>query len=283
MENWLILGILSYLSYAISSSIDKHLMNCKYEPLKTNTIKMFFDGLILLAVGFIFFDLTFTLNFLPWFLALGILYATAGVIYFTVLKLKNVSEAIPLMEALGLFFLFTSSVIVFNESLSPFNLLGVLFIILGIYLMLVKNLFEIPKLDKAFYLILFTVALTTCYSLMVKNILYTIEPIDLAIMMYFSTVTMLFLYQIIFEKRRFPQLVSNIEIRKVFISSFFGAMGTLFLYVALSYGYASLVYSLSGLKSVFIFFIAWLLLKERFSWYKFIGVLIIFLGISFIT
>ena len=44
MELWLLFGILSYFSYSISTSIDKYMMNKKYDIIKTSTFKMFFDG-----------------------------------------------------------------------------------------------------------------------------------------------------------------------------------------------------------------------------------------------
>lgn len=60
MEFWLLLGILSYISYAICTSIDKYLMDTKHDPLITNTVKMFFDGLTVLVLGLLFFNLDFT-------------------------------------------------------------------------------------------------------------------------------------------------------------------------------------------------------------------------------
>lgn len=59
MKLWLLLGLMSYFSFVISTSIDKHLMAKGENPINVNTYKILFNGIILLIIGYLFFDLNF--------------------------------------------------------------------------------------------------------------------------------------------------------------------------------------------------------------------------------
>ena len=277
-------GILSYFSYAISTSIDKYMMNKKYNVIKTSTFKMFFDGIILLIIGLIFFNLNFTYNLFLWSLVLGVIYALAGIIYYNSLKLKDVEEVVPSIQSLTILLIFIGSIIIFKELVNFFNYIGVILILVGVYLVLSKNQLKIPKLDKAIILIVLIIILTTIYSLLVKKLLFHIEPINLAIMMYFSTTIILVFYQLFFKRESLSSLFQfKPNISKIMIAAFFGAIGTFLIYYALSIGNASKVYPLAGLQSVFIFIIASVFLKEKFYWHRLIGTVVVFFGIFLIS
>lgn len=284
MELWLLLAILSYLSFAISTSIDKYFMNNGHNPLHTNTFKMFFDASILLIVGLIFFDLQFTRELALWALLLGAIYAISGVLYFKSLQLKDVEIFVPYAKSSQLLLVFIGSILIFQESASKFSYFGVFMILVGIYMVLSDNGFAIPKLDKGIFLILGVIALSTIYSLLVKGILFNNEPINLAILMYFFCTIFLMIYSIACRaKKHSKRIVFEIRNSKIFVSSFFGAMGTLLLYSALARGDASQVYPVLGLEAVFVFIIASLFLKEKFYWHRLIGTLIVVSGIYFIS
>ncbi len=125
MNLWLILGITSYLSYAISTCIDKYMMKLRYSIIITNMIKAIFNGSILVIIGLIFFQLDFSGNIsLIWFIP-GIIYAYSSVIYYIALRKKDVGQIIPLYQSLGILFIFISSIVVFNEYLDGSDYLGV--------------------------------------------------------------------------------------------------------------------------------------------------------------
>nr|MCK4929879.1 DMT family transporter [Nanoarchaeota archaeon] len=284
MKLWLLLGILSYLSYAISTSIDKYMMNHKYGVFRTNTVKMFFDGVILLIIGLIFFDLNFTPNIILWSLILGVIYALGGIIYFTVLKLKDVGQVIPYFQSSEILLVFVGSLLLFNEFVTIFNYFGVFLILIGVYAVLSETGIKFPKLDKAFFLVLLIVIIDVVYWLLVKKLLFDIKPINLAIMMYFSTTLILFVYQVLFRKQSLSSLISfKPKIPKIALAAFFGAMGTFLIYSALSIGDISKVYPIAGIQSVFIFIIASIFLKEKFYWHRMIGTVIVFAGIFLIS
>jgi len=284
MELWLILGILSYLSYAISTSIDKYMMNHKYGVLRTNTFKMFFDGLILLGLGLLFFRLDFSYNLLLWSLILGVLYALAGITYFFVLKLRDVSEVIPFLQSSEILLIFLGSLLLFNEVANVFNYIGVVLILIGVYAVLSETGLRRPRMNKAFYLILLVVIIDLFFWLLVKKLLYNAQPISLAITMYFSTTLVMIIYQALFNRKSLKALTKiNHELFKIGIAAFFGATGTFLLFSALTLEDASKVYPLAGSQAVFVFLIASLFLKEKFRWHRLIGTLLVFGGIFLIS
>lgn len=284
MELWLLLGILSYLSFAISTTIDKDMMNRHYGALRTNTIKMFLDGVILLAIGFLFFELKFTFNVLLGALLLGGTYALAGVLYFKSLKLKDVATIAPFMISSIILFVFLGSVFLLNETVNAFNYVGVFIVVGGIYLLLSEKSFSIPRPDKGLILAVFVVVLVVFGSLLTKILLFNAEPITLGVLMYFSSALFLLVYHLFLKKDSLwaPGYFKD-GFKRIFVASFFGTLGTGFLFLALSLENASKVYPLGGLQSVFIFAIAILFLKEKFYWHKLLGILIVFAGVFLVS
>ncbi|UCD04227.1 MAG: DMT family transporter [Candidatus Woesearchaeota archaeon] len=282
MELWLILAILAFTSYATSISIDKYLMSHKYGILRTNTLKMFFDGAILLIIGLLFFDLNFSSNVLFWSIPLGIIYSLAGIVYFTALKLKDVEQVIPTWQSLGILLLFIFSIIIFNEFVTLFNYLGVALILVGVYMILSKTGFQMPVLDKGFCIILAVVFLDVTYALLVKYLVSSISPITLAIMMYFVATLVLVVYNFSFNKK-VKIIDSTSKTLKILVAAFFGAMGTLLIYSALSIGNASKIYPISGLQCVFIFIIASIFLKEKFYLHRLAGTIAVVFGIFLVS
>jgi len=284
MELWFIFGILGYLSYAISTSIDEYLMDIKYEIVKTNSFKMLFDGLIIFLIGLMFFKLSFTPKLFLYSLVLGFIYALSGIIYFELLRLRDVEEVIPFLHSSKILIVFIGSLILFSEIAGPLNYLGIFLLLLGIYSVFSENGIKVPKANKTFLLIIVEILIGVIYAFLVKGLLFDIKPIDLAIMMYFSTTLILFSYQFLFKKETLKSIIDfKPKISKIILAAFFGSMGTFLIYSALSLGYASKVYPMAGLESVFLFIIASLFLRKRLCWHRLIGVIIVFAGIYLIS
>ena len=280
MQLWLIFTLLAYIFSSISTSIDKYFMNNKkHDPLTTNTFKMFFDGIILLIIGLIFFKLHFTFNLFLWSFVLGAMYAFSSLMYFIILKKRNAGTVIPFYDSFLVLFVFLGSLIFLGEAVTFFNYIGISLILVGVYLVLSENIFKFPKLDKVVFIILSMVIVGAVYSLLVKKLLFNVEPINLAILMYFSTTFFLAIF-FVFRKNKKP---INIKSSKIFVSAFFGAIALFLIFTALKFGNASKVYPLQGLSSVFVFLIATLFLKEKFVIHKLIGTIIVFLGIYLVT
>jgi len=78
-------------------------------------------------------------------------------------------------------------------------------------------------------------------------------------------------------------LFNKEETTIIFIAAIFGALGTILLFTAIMIGDVSKVYTLSGAQSAFIFIISVLLLNEKYSSKRAIGVLIVFAGIALVS
>jgi drug/metabolite transporter (DMT)-like permease len=280
MELWLTLAILCYASHAISSTIDKTMMNRGNTPLTVNSIKMLYDGIILLIIGAVFFNLRFTVDSVLWALLLGGLYAISGILYFNTLKLKDAAVAIPYLQSATLLLTFLGSVLFLHENPNAFNYAGIVLIFMGVYALFIEKGVRLPKMTRTFFIMAGAIIVMTIYSLLAKNLVDQIEPINLAIMMYFSSALFLFFYIVAFKKHDGTKIFKS---PRLIIAAFFGAMGTFLLYSALQVGEASQVYPIAGLQSVFIFLLASFFLKEKFYWHRLAGVITVVIGIYLIS
>ncbi|HEY0090772.1 MAG TPA: EamA family transporter [Candidatus Lokiarchaeia archaeon] len=284
MELWLIFAISCYLSYAISTIIDKHMMNLRYNIVFVNLIKTFFNGFILLIIGFIFFAVDFTENFtLIWFIP-GIIYAYSSIIYFIALSKKDVGQIIPSYQSIRLLFTFVASAIVFKEHLDGLDYFGVSLILIGSYFVLVEKRIGFFKIDKVSLLILILIPTDIINALIIKSLLYTVKPINLATFMYFSGLIFLIIFFIV-NRKKITYGIQQIKkiCPKILGASFFGALGTLLLFSALFFGNATKVYPLDGLSSVFVFILAIVFLKEKFYLHRLGGTIVAVMGVFLLS
>jgi len=295
MALWLLLGVLAYLSFAISTSIDKLMMNKKYNRLWTNMLKSFFDAIMLLAIGLAFFSMEFTPQITLACVVLGFLYAVAGIFYFRVLGLSDVSKVMPYLQAAQVLLTFFFSLLLFSEPFNILNLAGILLIILGMYAVLSRKGFRAPRLDKAFYYVLIIVALHLGYWLLAKQVLFDAQPISVGLAMYLSGGFFLAVFYLVSKAKAnasasrdaLPAGLKPVhekqKILTVAIAAVFGSMGTFLLFTALKVGFASKVYSLAALQPVFISIIALIFLREKWYLQRIIGTVLVCAGIFLIS
>jgi drug/metabolite transporter (DMT)-like permease len=259
-------------------------MNQRFQILSTNTLKAAFNGTILAIIGVLFFDLFSTTQVTYMMLIPGIIYAVSAVIYYSILKVKEISITMPLYQSLSILFVFISTVIIFQERVTWLNYLGIAGIGLGVYLVVSEQGLQLPRIDKASLLIFLLLPIDVISALVVKTLLFDIKPLPLAISMYLSAACLLFFLQVFSKKHHFPAFTELVpKLPKILCASFFGAMGTFFLFSALILGNASKVYPLAGLTSIFIFLLATFFLKEHFLWHRLLGTILAFAGIYFIS
>lgn len=284
MQLWLIFSLLGYMIGAISGIIDKYMMNLHYHPLTTVLLRTLFNAVFLGSAGFLFLSLNITLSLL--FLAAipAFILAISFVIYLFVLQRKNASEIQPFSQSLDVLFIFLASIILLNEQANPANYIGILVIVIGVYLVVTERITKIPKLDYNILIIIALVPLDVLYALIIKIYLGTTEPITLAVSIYIMAFLMLTI-SALFLRRKLQLKMSSlkIQLRSVFIASLCAAIAIGLLYTALSQAYASKVYPISGISSITAFLLATMFLKEKFLWHRFIGTLIVFLGIYLIS
>ncbi len=284
MELWLIFSIIGYMIGAVAGIMDKYMMNLHYHPVTTVLLRTLFNAVFLGSAGLLFLNLNITPSLL--FLAAipAFILAISFVIYLFVLQRKNASEIQPFSQSMDVLFIFIASVILLNEQASFANYLGILAIVIGVYLVVTEHITKIPKLDYNLLIIVALVPIDVLYALILKIFLATTEPIALAVSIYIMAFLMLTILTLFLRRKlqlKMPSL--KIQLRSVFIASLCAATAIGLLYTALSQAYASKVYPISGISSITAFLLAIMFLKEKFHWHRFIGTLIIFLGIYLIS
>lgn len=281
---WFFLGIMAYLSFAISTSIDKLMMNKSYDPLDTSIYKLFFDGLILLIVGFLAFNQSITVNTILAGSLIGLLYGLSSVLYFKMLTYLDSQVAIPTSQSSSILLVAILAVPLFNESLSVINIIGIFIVIVGVYLVLDGRL-RVPKKREGFRFLFAVVLIGVTHTLLTKQFLTGIKPITLSTILYLSSTGFLTFYKLLKTEQdsSVVKLFNRNEIITIFMAAIFGALGTILLFTSIMIGDVSKVYTLSGAQSAFIFIISVLFLDESASFKRGLGVIIVFLGISIVS
>ena len=278
MKSWLILGILAYLSYAISSSIDKTVMNRDADALSTNTLKCLLDGILLLVLGLVS-GVSFESSILIYSAVLGGLMAFSGVVYFKLLHEMDVDNAVPVRQSASTLLIFALSVLLLSETVSLANAVGGVLASAAIFMVMSDNPLKLPDLNLGVKLLGLSTFLGVSYSLLVKVFVADISVIALSSTMYFFAAGFQGLYHLKF--RSFSELETSLSqnFGRISIAAVFGASGTFLLYSALKIGEASQVYPLTGIQSVFILIFATLFLDEKATKWNILGIFMAFVGI----
>ncbi|MCD4760107.1 DMT family transporter [archaeon] len=277
IQLWFLLSLLSRLSHALSTSLDKYLINQNSDPIKISNLKVFFTGIITLIIGLLFFNLNITLETILWAGILGIFFATTNIVYFLSLRLKDVEEVAPFAHSGIILLIFLSSISLFKEMVTTANYFGVVIILGGVYIILSKKGFKLPKPDKGLFLMSIFIIVGTIYWLLVKTFVTTIEPINLVIVMYFSCSLVLFIFRKSYKKSD-KNIFKKIKKIPLILGALTAGIGTTLIYWAFEVGNASKVAPTAGLQLIFVFIIASLFLKEKFYWNRLIGTIIITIG-----
>lgn len=284
MELWFVLAVLGYAIGAVSNALDKYMMNLRYHPVTTVLLRTLFNGVLLGAAGLIFLNLHITPTLLLLAAIPALLLAVSFVIYLRVLQRKNASEIQPFSQSLDVLFIFLASIVFLQESVTWENYLGILVIVIGTYLVLAEHITKVPHLDRWLLIIAALVPLDIGYALLIKTFLGSTEPISLAVSIYLLAFLMLTAGLLILRQtRQLTTTYTRPRIRTVFTSSLFAATAAGLLYTALSQANASKVYPMAGISSVAVFLLATLFLQEKFHKHRFIGTLIVFLGIYLVS
>ena len=254
-------------------------MNHKNNPVGTNTFKMFFDGLFLLILGFIFYTIEFNLNLILLAFTLAITYSISGIFYFNLVNVENISKSMPVLQSVNTISIFILAILIFDEKAIFFNYIGIFFTILGIYFIMTEK-FNFPKFDVSIKLILWITLINLAYYILLKFFLGSQDSINLAIYMYLFTALILFIYNQIFLNRN--EIYSKLNLKLTFVAAVFGGGGTFLLYSALKLGNASKIYPIMGAEIIVIYIFAVLFLKEKVTLEKMIGVLLSTIGIYLI-
>lgn len=291
IDAWFLFAMVGYLAYAVSTTIDKSLMNHYYNPLLTNAVKMFFDGFLVLigglTIGYFFPSDLFIID-VPsdpdtWIaiFVLAFFYALIGVYYFKAVQLSSISKIIPYMQSSITLVTFLLALVLFHEQVSVLNVIGVVLIIVGIFFVLMRKKFGFPIITKGTVMITISIMANISYLLLAKKLVADITPLTLAILMYLCSSLMIFIY-VHFHKRQEIALAHYFQkdkFKHILLTSLFGATGTASIMFALKLGDASRVYPMAGFNSVAVAIFGMLFFKEKLHFLRILGILYTFLGI----
>jgi len=284
MELWFIFSVIGYMIGAIAGILDKYMMNQRYHPVTTVLLRTLFNGLILGAIGLLFLNLRITLSLLLLAAIPAFLLAVSFVVYLRVLQRRNASEIQPFSQSLDVLFIFLASILLLHEQANLANYAGILVIVIGVYLVLTEHITKVPHLDRNLLIIVALVPIDVVYALLIKIYLGTTKPIALAVSIYLMAFLILTIVSL-FMRRQLQSIKTSLkpQLRTVLVASLCAASAAAFLYTALSQANASKVYPMAGVSSVVVFLLATMFLKEKFYMHRFIGTLIVVLGIYLIS
>jgi uncharacterized membrane protein len=284
MELWLVFAILGYMIGAIAGILDKYMMNQQYHPVITVLLRTLFNAIFLGSAGLLFLSMQITISLLLLATIPALLLVVSFVVYLFVLQKKNASEIQPFSQSLDTLFIFLASIILLHESASLPNYVGILFIVIGVYLVLTEHITKVPRLDRSLLIIVALVPIDIAYALLVKTFLGTAKPIAFAVSIYTMAFLMLMVVSLLLRRKIQPTSASlKPQIRIVLVASLCAATAAAFLYTALSQANASKVYPMAGVSSIMVFLLATTFLREKFHWHRFIGTMIVVLGVYFIS
>jgi uncharacterized membrane protein len=284
MELWFIFAVLGYTIGAISSILDKHMMNRLYHPVTWVLLRTLFNAVFLGTAGLLLIHLQITPSLLLLAALPAFLLVISFVVYLFVLQKKNASEIQPFSQSLDTLFIFLAAVIFLHEPASLPNYIGILVIVIGVYLVLTEHITKVPRLDRQLLIIAALVPIDIVYALLVKTFLGTADPIALAVSIYIMAFLMLLVVSLLLRRYIHTTPASlKPQLRVVLVASLCAATAAAFLYTALSQANASKVYPMAGVSSVAVFLLATVFLKEKFHRHKFIGTLIVVIGIYLIS
>jgi len=284
MEPWFILCLLGYTISAVSSTLDKYMMNQMYHPVTTVLFRTLFNAMFLGTAGLILFHMTLSplelaLAFVP-----AVLLIISYAVYLRVLQRRNATEIQPFSQSMDVLFIFLASILFLHEPAENINYLGLLVIVIGIYLVVTEHITKLPRLDRNLLIIAALVPIDVAYALVVKTYLGSTEPIGLAVSIYLMSAVLIAIITVLWRKKMNITLSGvKPQLRPVLASSLFAATSAAFFYTALAQADASKVYPMAGISCVVVFLLASFFLKEKFRWHRLIGTIIVIAGIYLIS
>jgi len=283
MELWFLFAVLGYTIGAVAGILDKYMMNQQYHPVTTVLLRTLFNAVFLGTAGLLLLQLQITTSLLLLAAIPAFLLAVSFVVYLRVLQRKNASEIQPFSQSLDTLFIFLASIVFLHEPARLENYAGILIIVIGVYLVLTEHITKVPHMDRNLLIIAALVPIDIAYALLIKTFLGTAEPIALAVSIYLMAFLMLTVVSLLLRRQRQPAASLKPHLRIVLPASLCAAAAAAFLYTALSQANASKVYPMAGVSSVAVFLLATVFLKEKFHKHRFIGTLIVVLGIYLIS
>lgn len=258
--SWILFSILAALTWAVVNTIDKYILTKWVEKPIVPVMILGVIGLIAsIVVYFIngFSELSY-INILMAFVA-GVFYILMILFYFKAVKIEEISRVIPLFYLTPLFILILASIFL-GEFFMPVKYLGIILLIIGAFLISTHKITKI-SLGKAFWLMIISCLFLSGNYVITK---YLLKFADFWTIFSWTRIG-IFIALIPVYFISYPDLLSTVNehgkkvVVVISISQILNVIGVLFITIAASYGYITLVNALSSVQPLFVLLFAVLL------------------------
>ncbi|MDP3014846.1 MAG: DMT family transporter [bacterium] len=254
---WILFSILAALTWAIVNTVDKYVLT---KWVRKPIVPVMILGVIgLIASIFVYFIYGFSelsyVNILLAFIS-GIFYILMSLFYFKAVKIEEISRVIPLFYLAPLFILILASIFL-GEVFPPIKYLGIFLLVVGAILISTQKLTKI-SFGKAFWLMILS-----SLSLAINQVItkYLLDFADFWTIFSWTRIgTIVALIPVYFIY--FPDILSTVKehgkkvIGVISLNESLNVVGVIFITIAASVGYITLVNSLSAIQPLFVLIIA---------------------------
>ena len=262
MMQWLPFALGAYLSWACCNLLSKVLISQHVKSPTVNLITMGVWNLLpLLLIPFQGLVIP-SFHLLALALSAGILYLLILIPYFRALAIEEASRVIPLWRLTPLFILLFSTGFV-HESLDSYQLIAFFMLVVGGFLVSIKQMSDFLKPSKAFRLMLFSSLVSSIYCLIAKSI-YTQLPFYDGFTLIRASVAFCLIGLLLIPQNR-VEFVSTMRhmqpyVRKlVILNGLLDFSALILCNFAMSIAPASLVSASAGIQAVFVLVLSILL------------------------
>jgi len=251
--SWVILSILAALCWSVVNMVDKYVVTKWFKQPLVPVIMLGIIGLLASFLVYLTSGFTF-LSYSKMTLALltGIFYVLMSVFYFKALKIEEVSRIIPLFYLSPLFILFLAAIFLGEVFTLP-KYLGIVLLVIGAILISSKNRLKL-NFSKSFGWMMLSVISSSISSLLTKYLLdfadywtiFAYTRIGAAIGI--IPIAYIYLPELINTVRKHGKKVVAVMSANEILNLF----AVLFIIIATSIGYVTLVHALSAIQPFFV-------------------------------
>jgi len=287
---WILFSILAALTWSIVNTVDKYVLT---KWVRKPIVPVMILGVIgLIASIFVYFIYGFSeLSYINILLALisGFFYILMSLFYFKAVKTEEISRVIPLFYLTPLFILIFASIFL-REFFAPIKYLGIFLLVMGAFVISSKKITKI-SFGKAFWLMILSSLSLAINQVITKYLLGFADFWTIFSWTRIGTIVVLIPVYLIY----FPDILSTVKehgkkvIGVISLNESLNVVGVIFITIATSVGYITLVNSLSAIQPLFVLIIAVFLsifhpriLKEEISkstvLLKLVAIILMFAG-----
>jgi drug/metabolite transporter (DMT)-like permease len=282
----LIFAFLSSITESLKDVITKINVKKIDEYITAWSLKLF--ALIVITPFMLYFGVP-KINNLFWYAALisGTLVSITTVIYTKALKLSPISLTMPMINFTPVFLLITSPLIL-NEFPDSYGLIGVLLIVVGSYMLNIKNLkknflYPLKSLfkEQGSKLMLFAAFIFSIVSNVDKIGIKNSTPIFFVFASTMVSAIILTLIVLIKSRKNINQIPKNVK--KLSILGMISGISNILIFIAYSITLVIYALSIRRLSTLFSTLYGGMFFKEKDVKWRFLGVCTMILGVIFIT